>query len=80
MTSTGRPLTRFAMSTCCGNSSISRRPAREQQQWTEPLAKLLLDIKAAVERAKGAGETKLSDEQLARFSARYERLVKRAAR
>jgi transposase len=52
----------------------------EQQQWTRPLTKLLLDIKAAVERAKGRGETKLSDEQLALFTARYDRLVKRAAR
>jgi transposase len=52
----------------------------EQQQWTRPLTKLLLDIKAAVERAKGQGETKLSDEQLALFTARYDRLVKRAAR
>jgi transposase len=54
--------------------------AAEQQQWTRPLAKLLLDIKAEVERAKEQGATKLSDEQLARFTARYDRLVKRAAR
>jgi transposase-like protein len=51
----------------------------EQQQWTRPLAKLLLDIKAAVGRAKARGETKLSDEQLATFTARYDRLVRRAA-
>jgi transposase len=54
--------------------------AAEQQQWTRPLAKLLLDIKAEVERAKGRGKAKLSDEQLGLFTARYERLVKRAAR
>jgi transposase len=54
--------------------------AAEQQQWTRPLAKLLLDIKAAVEQAKARGETKMSDEQLATFTARYDRLVKRAAR
>jgi transposase len=54
--------------------------AAEQQQWTRPLAKLLLEIKAEVERAKGRGETKLSDEQLALFTARYDRLVRRAAR
>lgn len=52
----------------------------EQQQWTRPPAKLLLSIKAAAERAKARGETKLSDEQLATFTARYDRLVKRAAR
>jgi hypothetical protein len=54
--------------------------AAEQQQWTRPLAKLLLDIKAAVEESKGRGETKLGEEQLALFTARYERLIKRAAR
>jgi transposase len=54
--------------------------AAEQQQWTRPLAKLLLDIKAGVERAREQGETKLSDEQLATFTARYDRLVRRAAR
>src|SRR5947209_6200051 len=54
--------------------------AAEQQQWTRPLAKLLFDIKAAVERAKERGETELSDEQLALFTARYDRLVRRAAR
>jgi transposase len=54
--------------------------AAEQQQWTRPLAKLLLDIKAEVGRAKGRGGTKLSDEQLDKFTARYDRLVRRAAR
>jgi transposase len=52
----------------------------EQQRWTRPLSKLLLDIKAEVGRAKGRGETKLSDEQLDKFTARYDRLVRRAAR
>lgn len=52
----------------------------EQQRWTRPLAKLLLDIKAAVEAAKARGETKLGDDLLARYTARYDRLVKRAAR
>ncbi|MDQ3258142.1 MAG: IS66 family transposase [Acidobacteriota bacterium] len=52
----------------------------EQQQWTRPLAKLLLDIKAAVAQAKERGDTKLSDAQLATYSARYDRIVKRAAR
>jgi transposase len=52
----------------------------EQQRWTSPRSKLLLDIKAEVERAKGRGETQLSDEQLDKFTARYDRLVRRAAR
>jgi transposase len=54
--------------------------AAEQEQWTRPPAKLLLDIKAEVERAKKQGATKLSDEQRSRFTARYDRIVKRAAR
>ena len=54
--------------------------AAEQQQWTRPLAKLLLGIKAEVERAKGRGEKKLSEEHLSLFTARYDRLVRRAAR
>jgi hypothetical protein len=54
--------------------------AAEQQQWTRPLAKLLLDIKVEVERAKEQGKRKLSDEQLATFTTRYDRIVKRAAR
>jgi transposase len=52
----------------------------EQQRWTSPLSKLLLDIKAEVERAKGRGETKLSDDRLDKFTARYDRLVRCAAR
>ena len=52
----------------------------EQQQWTRPLAKLLLDIHRAVAEAKAGGATKLSDERLAIFTKRYDRLVKRAAR
>jgi transposase len=43
--------------------------AAEQQQWTRPLAKLLLEIKAEVGRAQERGETRLSDGQLATFSA-----------
>jgi transposase len=54
--------------------------AAEQQRWTRPLAKLLLDIKAEVERAKEQGKTELSGERLALFAARYDRLVRRAAR
>lgn len=52
----------------------------EQQQWTQPLAKLLLGIKEAVERARQQGATELSAEQQATFTMRYDRLVKRAAR
>lgn len=52
----------------------------EQQQWTQPLAKLLLEIKAAVELAKGKGAAELSAEDQATFTTRYDGLVRRAAR
>lgn len=52
----------------------------EQQQWTRPFTKLLYDIKAAVEKAKSSNRAQLSDTQLTTFTARYDRLVKRAAR
>lgn len=52
----------------------------EQGQWTRPLAHLLCKIKDAVEGAKARGETELSDAQRTLFTARYDRLVRRAAR
>lgn len=52
----------------------------EQGQWTRPLSKLFLDIKATVERAQANDLPQLSDEQLATFTNRYDRLVRRASR
>jgi transposase len=52
----------------------------EQKQWTTPLIKLLLEIKAATEKARSAGEERLSEEQQERFVRRYDQLVKRGAR
>jgi transposase len=52
----------------------------EQQQWTEPLAKLLLEIKAAGEKVRSVGGRELSEEQRAKFFRHYDRLVARAAR
>jgi transposase len=52
----------------------------EQQQWTEPLAKLLSEIKAEGERVRAAGGCKIGQEQQAKFFRRYDRLVARAAR
>lgn len=52
----------------------------EQQQWTEPLAKLLLEIKAAGERVRAAGGDEIGEGQRAKFFRRYDRLVARAAR
>lgn len=52
----------------------------EQQQWTEPLAKLLLEIKAAGGRVRAAGGHEIGEEQRAKFFRRYDRLVARAAK
>jgi transposase len=52
----------------------------EQQQWTEPLAKLLLEIKTAGERVRAAGGCEICQEQRAQFFRRYDRLVARAAK
>jgi transposase len=52
----------------------------EQQQWTEPLAKLLLEIKASGEKVQSGGGRELSEEQRAKFFRRYDRLVARAAK
>src|SRR3954471_24749868 len=49
----------------------------EQQQWTEPLAKLLLEIKAAGEKVRFGGGRELSEEQREKFFGRYDRLVAR---
>ena len=57
-----------------------RETCAEQQQWTEPLAKLLLEIKASGERARAAGREEISEEQRAKFYGRYDRIVARAAR
>ena len=52
----------------------------EQQQWTEPLAKLLLEIKAAGEQVRATGGHEIGQGQQAKFFRRYDRLVARAAK
>jgi len=52
----------------------------EQQQWTDPLAKLLLEIKAAGERVRAAGGHEIGEGQRAKFFRRYDRIVARASR
>jgi transposase len=54
--------------------------SEEQKQWTTPLIKLLMEIKAAIEKTRSAGEERLSEEQQERFVRRYDKLVKRGAR
>jgi transposase len=52
----------------------------EQQQWTDPLVKLLVEIKAEGARVRAAGGRELSEGRRAKFFRRYDRLVARAAR
>jgi transposase len=52
----------------------------EQQQWTDPLIKLLLEIKAAGERVRASGGDELTEGQQAKFFRRYDRIVARAAK
>ena len=46
-------------------------------QWAEPMAKLLIEIKEAVEQARVAGQAQLGQEEQAEFTRRYEGIVKR---
>lgn len=50
------------------------------QQWTEPLAKLLLEIKAAGKCVRTVGGYEIGQEQHVRFFRRYDRVVARASR
>jgi transposase len=52
----------------------------EQQQWVDPLIKLLLESKAAGEKARAAGAREMSAGEQEKFLRRYDRLVKRAAK
>lgn len=52
----------------------------DQKPWTQPFIKLLLEIKAAAEKARDAGDKQMSEEQQAKFLIRYDRLLRRAAR
>jgi transposase len=46
-------------------------------QWAEPMAKLLLEIKSAVEQAREAGHSALTEQEQAEYLRRYDRLVRR---
>lgn len=52
----------------------------DQRQWTQPFIKLLLEIKAAAGRARAAGLGRLGEEVEAKFTRRYDRLVRRGER
>ena len=52
----------------------------DQKPWTRAFIKLLLEIKAAAEKARDAGDQQLSEEQRAKFLTHYDRLLRRAVR
>jgi transposase len=49
----------------------------KQKQWAEPLKKLLLEIKAAVDEAKAAGEKKLEVKRRMEFNKRYKEVSRK---
>lgn len=51
----------------------------QRGQWAAPMAKLLIEIKEAVEQARSRGDTELSQERQAEFQRRYDRIVKRGS-
>jgi transposase len=56
---------------------IEESHPHQRGQWAEPLAKLLVEIKEAVERARGAGRAALTEQERDEFFGRYDRLVRR---
>ncbi len=58
---------------------IEESSPHQRGQWAEPLAKLLVEIKEAVEQARLAGHSQLGVEEQEEFNRRYERIVERGA-
>lgn len=56
---------------------IEESHPHQRGQWAEPMAKLLLEIKAAVGQAGTAGHSALTEQEQAEFFGRYDRLVRR---
>lgn len=56
---------------------IEESNPHQRGQWAEPMAKLLIEIKTAVERSRIAGHSQLEGEEQEEFSRRYERIIKR---
>lgn len=56
---------------------IEESHPHQRGEWAEPLAKLLLEIKAAVEGARSRGHSALTEQEQGEYFARYDRLVKR---
>jgi transposase len=58
---------------------IEESSPHQRGQWAEPMAKLLVEIKEAVEQARLAGHSQLGVEEQEEFNRRYERIVERGA-
>jgi transposase len=56
---------------------IEESHPHQRGQWADPLAKLLVEMKEAVERARGAGRSVLTEQEREEFFRRYDRLVRR---
>jgi transposase len=56
---------------------IEESHPHQRGEWAEPMAKLLLEIKAAVEQAREAGRPALTEQEQAEFLRRYDEVVRR---
>lgn len=56
---------------------IEESHPHQRGEWAEPLAKLLLEMKEAVERARASGRSALTEQEQAEFFGRYDKLVRR---
>ena len=56
---------------------IEESHPHQRGQWAEPLAKLLVEMKEAVERARNSGHSALTEQEQVKFSGRYDKLVGR---
>lgn len=56
---------------------IEESHPHQRGEWAAPMAKLLVEIKEAVEQVRVAGGSQLSQEEQEQFTRRYERIVKR---
>ena len=58
-------------------TSIEESHPHQRGQWAEPLAKLLLEMKEAVEQARTSGHSALTEQEREGFLDRYDKLVRR---
>lgn len=56
---------------------IEESHPHQRGEWAEPLAKLLVEIKEAVERARASGRSALTEQEQAELCGRYDKLVRR---